>query len=247
MGFGLLLIGYIFSFVMTVGLGNYLFAGMLIGGFIMHLGFSELKKYSPVFIYALIFNVVFLLCAFFEATVWIDSQLLLGLPFANDIILKIFDVIELIVNLLLNLSILYGIADLSRRVDLSETRKKAFRNMFFVGFFNFYQLLMILPISIFESDKPFFMTVLLILQFLYTVINAFLIFKCYAKICPVGQEDPPIKKSRLEFINKFRSNLDEREQRAIESTKKFYEDRNNKKQEQKNIHHGSKRKNKKKK
>ena len=54
MGFGPLLIGYFITFIVTLGLGNYLFAGMLIGGFIMYLGLSELRKYAPTFLYAII-------------------------------------------------------------------------------------------------------------------------------------------------------------------------------------------------
>ena len=58
MGFGLLLIGYMFAFVAGAGMGNYLFAGMLIGGFLMYLGLSELRKYSPAFIFALIGSIL---------------------------------------------------------------------------------------------------------------------------------------------------------------------------------------------
>ena len=35
MGFGLLLIGYIFAFTAAIGLGPYYFAGMVLGGFLM--------------------------------------------------------------------------------------------------------------------------------------------------------------------------------------------------------------------
>ena len=37
MGFGLLLVGYVFAFVATIGMGPYAFAGALRGGFIMFL------------------------------------------------------------------------------------------------------------------------------------------------------------------------------------------------------------------
>ena len=99
MGFGLLLIGYVFAFVSTVGLGNYLFAGMLLGGFIIYIGLNELQKYSPVFIYAIIVNIIFLLCAFYETLVFADTQLQLGLAISGENVLKAFDIIEIIVNL----------------------------------------------------------------------------------------------------------------------------------------------------
>ena len=242
MGFGLLLIGYVFAFVATVGLGPYLFAGTLIGGFLMFLGISELKKYSPAFIYALILNVILLVCAFFDTVVWIDSQLLLGLPLNSPTVLTVAEYFGFVTDLLFNIAMLYGVADLSRRVEYPETRTKAYRNMIFVALFNVVQILMLLPLGIFDSDKAFFMTLLMILQLLYSVLNAFLLFKCYAMICPAGQEDMPRKKSRFEFINKFHDRIDEKEEKAIESAKQYYEDKLRAKNEKRKQHSGKKKK-----
>ena len=58
MGFGLLLVGYTFAFVARVGLGDYIFAGMLLGSFLMYLGLSELRKYSPGCIYSQILSIL---------------------------------------------------------------------------------------------------------------------------------------------------------------------------------------------
>lgn len=227
MGFGLLLIGYVFAFTAAVGLGDYIFAGMLIGGSIMYLGLSELKKYSPVFIYAFILDIFLILCAFFKAMVWVDVQLALGLGIDSPMLLTIFDWVEFAINLLFNIAMLYGIADISRRVDYPETKGRSYRNMIFVVLFNVYQLFMAMPIKAIEEDKSFFMTLLVILQLIYSVLNTFLIFKCYAMICPQGQEDMPRKPSRFAFINKFHEKLDQREQEAYENAKSYLE--NNKK------------------
>lgn len=234
MGFGLLLVGYTFAFVATVGLGPYLFAGTLIGGFLMYLGISELKKYSPAFIYALVLNVILLILAIFDTAVWVDSQLLLGLNLSGEVLTSTVSYVGFAADLLFNIAMLYGIADLSRRVDYPETRTKAYRNMIFVALFNVIQLLMLLPVGIFDSDKSFFMTLLMILQVLYSILNAFLIFKCYAMICPAGQEDMPRKKSRFEFVNKFHDRIDEKEEKAIESAKQYYEDKLKVKNEKRN-------------
>ncbi len=246
MGFGLLLCGYIFAFVANVGLGDYVFAGMLLGGFLMFLGLCELRKYCPTFLYALIANVLLLLCAFYETIAWAELQLGLSVGFCEPVVLKAFDFIEFGVNLIFNISMLYGIADISRRVEYPQTREKAFRNMIFVGVFNVLQLLMMLPISIFDSDKSFFMTLLMILQVIYTVFNALLIFKCYAMICPAGQEDMQRKKSRFAFINKWHEVQDEREEKAIESTKTYFEDKLRARQEKLNSKNNNNQHNKKK-
>ena len=95
MGFGPLLIGYFITFIVTLGLGNYLFAGMLIGGFIMFLGLSELRKYAPTFLYAIIANVALILCSFYEAAAYVDDAFLLGLGLCEGTVSSIFAWIEL--------------------------------------------------------------------------------------------------------------------------------------------------------
>ena len=223
MGFGPLLIGYFITFIVTLGLGNYLFAGMLVGGFVMFLGLTELRKYAPTFLYAIISNILLILCSFYEAAAYIDDAFLLGLGIYDGPISNIFAWIELAIYLVFNLALLYGIADLSRRVEYPETRQKAYRNMVFVVLYNVFYLVINIPNTIFASDMGFFMTLLLILQLIYTVINLALIFKCYAMICPEGEEDMHRKPSRFEFVNKMRQKQDEREQAAIESTKAYLE------------------------
>ncbi|MBP3376307.1 MAG: hypothetical protein J6L83_06040 [Clostridia bacterium] len=223
MGFGPLLVGYIFTHLVSIGLGNYLFAGMLIGGFIMFLGLCELRKYCPTFLYAIIANILLIFISFYETAVWVDDIFLLQSGIGSETISRVFDWITLAINLLFNLTLLYGIADLSKRVEYPETREKAYRNMIFVGVFNVFQILMLIPNTVFDRDKGFFMTLLLIIQVIYALFNAFLIFKCYAMICPEGEEDMKRKPSRFEFVNKMREKQDEREQKAIESTKEYFE------------------------
>ena len=223
MGFGPLLIGYFITYIVTLGLGNYIFAGMLIGGFVMFLGLCELRKYAPTFLYAIIADVLLILCSFYEAVEYIDDAFLLGWGLYGGAASGVVAWIELVVYLALNLTLLYGIADLSRRVEYPETRQKAYRNMAFVVLYNLFYLIFNIPNSIFAADLGFFMTLLLIFQLIYAFFNVALMFKCYAMICPEGEEDMARKPSRFEFINKLREKQDEREQAAIESTKAYLE------------------------
>lgn len=233
MGFGLLLIGYMFAFVASAGMGNYLFAGMLIGGFLMYLGLCELRKYSPAFIFALIGSILIIICSFWGTAVWIDLFFSLGWGISSGILSTVYDWIKLVVNFAFNIALLYGIADLSRRVELLETKEKAIRNVIFVVLFNAYQILLFFPIGFIQSDPSFFLTILLILRLLYTILNALLLFKCYAMICPEGQEDMPKKRSRFEFVNKIRDAKDAKEEKAIEEMKEYYESKLKAKNEKK--------------
>ena len=99
--------------------------------------------------------------------------------------------------------------------------------MIIVGVFNIFQIIMMLPIkgALPEQDLNFLMTLLAICQVVYSAINCFLIFKCYAMICPEGQEDMPRKKSKFEFVNKIREKKDAKEEKAIEDMKNYYEEK----------------------
>jgi hypothetical protein len=169
--------------------------------------------------------VLIVFCSFFETAYWIDSYFCLELGLASENVDAIANWVEFVINFAFNIAMLYGIADLSRRVDYPDTRQTAYQNMIFVGVFNVCQLLMFLPIGFIESDRAFFLTLLLILQVVYSVVNALLLFKCYAMICPAGQEDMPRKPSRFAFVNKFREIRDAKEEKAIEDMKNYYEDK----------------------
>ena len=225
MGFGLLLIGYIFAFVARVGLGQYIFAGMLLGGFMMYLGLTELKKYSPAFIYSFILSILIILSSFYGAAIWIDSTFVLNLGISSQLHSTVYEWIKFILGLLFNIAMLYGIADLSRRVDYPETRQAAFRNYVFVAVYNIYQLMLFFPFAFISNDRGFFNTLLIIIQLIYSIANALLLFKCYAMICPAGQEDMPRKKSRFAFVNKMREIRDAKEEKAIEDMKNYYEEK----------------------
>ena len=244
MGFGLLLIGYIFAYVAAIGFGPYLFAGMLIGGFLMFLGLLELRKYAPTFVYAIIANTLLLICSFYGALVWMENDFGFQLGIASLGLERFFDWAQILINMLFNFAMLYGISDLSKRVDYPDTRIKALRNMIFVALFNALQIFVALPLNLGNSLSSLMM-ILLIMQLFYTIMNTALIFKCYAMICPEGQEDMKRRESRFEFINKWNKIKDEREEQVIENTKKYVEDKLNKRNQKldsKKVQHKKKKK-----
>ena len=254
MGFGLLLVGYVISYLLTIGLGEYAFAGLIIGHFMMYLALGELKKYSPAFKYAYVCSVLLILCAAFECVMGIDSMISLGLPAVAQSVANVMDTVRFALDLCFNLAFLYGIIDLSVRVDYLETKYKAYRNLVFVGLFYAFQTIVSLisrnPGETYEKYASFMMTVVLLLKLIFVFFNIGLIFKCYAFICPSDDVEMKRKPSRFEFINKIRAKTDANEERAIEDTKKYFEQRAQKKREKleakntKNIQHSHKKKKK---
>lgn len=225
MGFGPLLIGYFTQYVVSLGMGPFSFAGMLVGFSLMLWAIWELREYCPSFIYALVTVILLLVCGVYEAAAYIDSALLLNIGISNADVLFAFDCIEFGLNVVFNLTLLFAIADLSKRVDYLKTRDMAFSNMVFVAGFNIFQLIMLIPGILPVSEKGFFNTLLIFAQLLYAILNSVLIFRCYAMICPEGEEDMPRKPSRFAFINKLRAKQDEKDEKAIQRTKEYVENK----------------------
>ena len=103
--------------------------------------------------------------------------------------------------------------------------------MIFVALFYILQITVALPISALDNSRSSLMMILLVLQLLYTIMNSALIFKCYAMICPEGQEDMKRKKSRFEVVNKWNKIQDEREEQLEAQTRKYIEDKLRKRNE----------------
>lgn len=232
MGFGILFLGYCIAAIFSM-LGTYSFIGMLIGYVLMFWALSELRKYCPTFLYAIIACVLMIFCSFFESFAGIDTLLGLGMLANFDWLKDTFEIIEFAVELIFNLALLYGIADLARRVDFPDIRVKAFRNMIFVGIYNLFQLFLFLPFDFIRNDLSFLYSLLVILMLAYTALNLALIFKCYAFICPQGDEEMERKPSRFEFINKMNARNDAKEQETLDYYNKKIEDMKNKRHNKK--------------
>lgn len=235
MGFGLLLIGYTFAYLITIGLGTYAFVGMIIGHFMMYLALGELKKYSPVFNYAYILSVMLILCSGFECVSGVDSMLSLGLSLSSTKLASIMEVTRFLLDAGFNIAFLYGIIDLSKRVDYTDTKDKSYRNMVFVGLYYIFQIVISAladnPGETYAKYASFMMTVALLFKLMLVFFNIGLIFKCYAFICPSEDLEMKRKPSRFAFINKIREKTDANEERAIEDTKRYFEEKAKKKRE----------------
>ncbi len=232
MGFGILFLGYCIAAIFSM-LGTYSFIGMLIGYVMMFWALSELRKYAPTFLYAIIACVLMIFCSFFESFAGIDTLLRLGMLTNMQWLGDTFEIIEFVIELIFNIALLYGIADLARRVDFPDIRVKAFRNMIFVGIYNCFQLFLFLPFDFIQNDLSFLYSLLVILMLVYTALNLALIFKCYAFICPQGDEEMERKPSRFEFINKINARNDAKEQETLDYYNKKIEDMKNKRHNKK--------------
>lgn len=225
-----------FAFVASAGLGPYLFGGLIVGSVFMFFGLKELRKYDPVFIYAYFANFALFLCGILSLVGWIFTSFT---PFDFSVFNTVTNILKIGVSVFFEITMLYGIADLSRRVEYPDTRTKAYRNMIFVGTFYVFQIALLIA-AMLGFSSTILMTLLMLVQVIYAVFNAMLLFKCYAMICPASDEEMPQKKSRFAFINKFREIRDAKDEKAAREMKEYYEEKLKKKNAKKNAKNNSK-------
>ena len=248
MGFGLTLIGFTAAYLFPIGLGgleNYAFAGLLIGYFLCYLGLSELKKYSPVFNFAFIFSIILTAFGLFETLVGLDNILSLGLGLYGSTPYNVFSYVRFLFDCGFNIALLYGVIDISKRVDYEPTKNIAYTGLIFVSISYIFELVAKVldanPIEAIKNALPILAIIAIILKLLYIISNIYLLFRCYAFICPSEDVDMKRKKSKFEFINKIHERNDKKEQENMELTRKLYENKIKKKNQNS---HGKKKKRK---
>ena len=73
-----------------------------------------------------------------------------------------------------------------------------------------------MPFEWVEVYKPVFVAALLIIELLCWILNLFMLFSCYAKICDSSDVEMKQKPSRFEFVNKKREEQEEERQKILD-------------------------------
>lgn len=230
MGYGLVLLGYLITFFVSLSLYGWVMR--LLGFALMAYGFIKLKDYFPS--YKL--SVFALLALFLVGLCEAGCEVVLlfgGLPESIDpiktVVYYIRDGLVLVFHIFMLVStyIAFGV------VGLNDKRVSAVTDIcaVIVGYI-FYILS---ALGIVEANVAFFV------QTIWMIMVFVLLFGCYMRICPEGDEDMPRRESKIPFINKFSEALEKRENEAIEKTRREIEEK------KKNAATGSKKKRRKRK
>ncbi len=227
MGYGLVLIGYALTFFTSLTLYGWLFR--LLGYIVMAYGFIKLKDYFPSYKLSVFALLALILTGFCEAGAEMAAILEIGgdmtafttvVYYTRDVLVLIFHIFFLI-----STYIAFGV------VDMNEKKVSAVTDLCAVVIG--YVLYLLAALKIIEANISFFA------QLIWSVMVFVLIFGCYMRICPEGDENMPRRESKIPFINKFAEALEKRENEAIERTMREIEEK------KKNAANGTKKKHKK--
>ena len=214
MGYGLVLIGYALTFFTSLTLYGWLFR--LLGYAAMAYGLFKLKDYFPFYKLSLFAVLALFLTGIGEAgaemfsLIGKDADLFKTVVFyTRDALVLVFHVLFLIATY-----IAYGV------VGMTEKKVNAVTDICAVVLGYVFYILAALKIV--EGSVAIFV------QLIWTVMVFFLIFGCYMRICPEGDESMPRRESKIPFINKFSEALEKREAEAIERTRRDIEEKKKK-------------------
>ena len=73
------------------------------------------------------------------------------------------------------------------------------------------------------------------MNLVWIVLQIVLIFSCYARICDEGDVEMERKPSRFAFVNKFRAELDAKQEKARRESEEYKREKMEKRREKKNM------------
>lgn len=202
MGFGYLLIGYIFTFLFS--LSNVYFFADIIGTVLMMIGLSKLAWHGKNFLRAMQVDILLLALCFVRALLMI-FRVITG----KGIVDTVMAVAIAAVGLVLQFFIFAGIYYLAMDVGLEKESGRAKRSILLV--FTYYILhIVILLIGPALGNTIGNIAALCVMLYGLAAIlfNIYLIHSCYCRICLKGQEHGERTKSKHEWINRLNEKTD---------------------------------------
>ena len=211
MGYGLVLIGYVLTFFVSLTLYGWVFR--LLGYAAIALGLFKLKDYFPSYKLSLFAVAALAVTGVCEAAGEIitalgsDPELFkTAVYYTRDALVLLFHILFLI-----STYIAFGV------VGMTDKKVNAVTDICAVVLgYVFYVLA---ALGIVEGS------VAVLVQFIWMVMVFILIFGCYMRICPEGDENMPRRESKIPFINKFSEALEKRENEAVERTRREIEEK----------------------
>ncbi len=224
MGFGLLFLGYIAAFLMS--LNSFGFVFRLTGCALMLSALTKLSEFERSFHYSRLscFGMTFATLCESLITLTLDYGMF-DLVFSGDnaknVCLSVFLVITVIFHFFLYRSIYMISSDVGvEKIKLNSMR---------FGIFAAIELLILISALgmwyINPNIAKYIVMAAILYPFVILVLNLSLIYSCYKNICEEGDEEAPRKTSKIPFLNKLFEASEKREQEIFAKTKSYAEKR----------------------
>lgn len=230
MGFGLLLTGYLMTYLMWFS--SYGAFPALIGCVVMLYALTKLVEYEPRFKYAF----------FSVACVGLTVLVLASISFCEIVSVELpgfftsgafglgVRYLKIVFDLFFHITLVLAIMKISGDTGLENIRRSAAVDLAFYVVFFVSEITDAVTIEDVLVDQTVFI-VTLVLWLVCLIMNGVMIFRCYMMICDEGDQEMKRKPSRFGFINRFYDELDQREERARQRDAEYRKDKYEKKVE----------------
>ncbi len=236
MGFGLLLIGYLITYV--VALNTYGVAFRLVGYIIIAYAIFKLSAYEKKFkpagyaagalALSSLVGVAALVCGFLYDNMLIDTKVF------GTLYEEIMAYIEAAGVLVFHVLLLLAIRKLAKDTGVHKIELNTGRDMFFIGLYYILRIIGYLPLPIKDAYAKYMGLPLTVLYLVWIIFEIELMFSCYARICDESDVEMERKPSRFAFVNKLRAELDEKQERAKADAERLRRERLERRREKKN-------------
>jgi len=234
MGFGLLLFGYVTAYLMSVNILDFAFR--LVGYAVMLCALLKLRRYHGAFLYPAVgvgaLLTVSAVRSVYELSLFLYDNLLLDRPWLSESVFGVVTVIDTVLIFVFHAVLLYAVRAIAKETGVEKIAQNAVRNFVFVCLYYAVMLVSRLPIDDAQMMQ-WLSAASLVSMLVFMVLNVLLIFSCYAKICDENDQEMEQKPSRFAFVNRFRAELNRREEKAMREDAAYREERQRRKQSKK--------------
>lgn len=236
MGFGLLLIGYLITYI--VALNTYGAAFRLLGYIVIAYAAFKLSEYERKFRLTAYVSAALALLSAISTAQFIcehlyDNMILSSNPFGG-VFATVMPYIDAIGVFALQLVLLLAIKKIARDTEVHNIELNAGRNIFFVSLYFILSVVGYLPLPFKESYARYMGLPLVILYIAWIAFQIGILFSCYARICDESDVEMERKPSRFAFVNKFRAELDAKQEKARRESEEYKRAKQEKRREKKN-------------
>ena len=231
MGFGLIFIGYLLTFLLSLA-GGYGCYPALIGCLVLLYAQTKLTEYEESFKYSFFATVPMLICAVFSASASLAELMGTTLPgfLGSDVTETVVRYADTAFKLVFHTLLLLAIAGIAKNTGLDKIKRASYRNLAVYGvYFALASVAAMLPVGL--EIAPYLFIAQFALYLICVALNASTLFSCYMYICDEGDQDMKAKPSRFESVNRWREEFDRREEKARRASLEYRAERMAKQEE----------------
>ena len=216
MGFGILFIGYFMATLMSINtIGSVM---RLLGYVLVLVATRKLSKYHRAFdavsLATALMMAVSLLLVVYDASSFLYEMLIVDTQLLPPAFRTVVGYVEMALTFVFSAVLLWAIRLIAIQTQVQKIAVGAVRNFVFICIYYVLSLIGLLPFAFAQKYAAIVGAPVLILYFVWIILNLVLIYSCYARICDEDDVDMEQKPSRFEFVNNMRRESEARREAA---------------------------------